>query len=68
VSWKDGVIITLVACLVWFGASIVRLENQRYAYSLEMCDQPEPLPAKPNCDIETRTHWTAHLLYGLRLI
>jgi hypothetical protein len=33
-----------------------------------MCDQPEPLPPKPNCDIETRTHWTAHLLYGLRLI
>jgi hypothetical protein len=68
-SYIVGSAVVLSALLVWFGATIVRVENQRYALSLGMC-QSDPLKvlAKAEClkSIETRTGWWWHLGYALR--
>jgi hypothetical protein len=67
-----GIITALVAINLWFGAAIVRLENQRYALSLDMCSgsTPEKLLRQHDClaNVQTRTSPIWHLLYGLRLL
>lgn len=68
-NWRDGLIASLLALLIWFGANIVRLENERYAYSLEMC-RVAGMPIKSQAciaQVQTRTSWIWHLAYGLRL-
>lgn len=69
---KSGLIVVLLALLVWFGASIARLENARYAASLGMCDQYQGLTLgeRAGClgRTKTRTSWVYNLLYGLRVI
>lgn len=36
-SEKNAIIIALVGLLIWFGAALARVENERYARSLSMC-------------------------------
>ena len=66
------VIALLTALLIWFGATIVEIENERYALSLEMCTLLDPagiesVVERDQCldDIETRTSWVWHLYYAL---
>ena len=65
-----GLVVTLGVLLVWFGATIVRLENQNYAMRTGMCDVFNP--AKPSLEssrcldeVETRTSSAWHLFYAL---
>lgn len=64
-----AVIVPLCAMLVWFGGTIARVENQRYALSLGMC-QSDPLKilSKPEClkVVRSRSGWWWHLGYALR--
>jgi hypothetical protein len=34
---KDVLIVVLLGLLIWFGAALVRIENERYALLLDMC-------------------------------
>jgi hypothetical protein len=64
-------ILVMVVLLIWCGATIIRLENYRYAASLGMCHQHHPdLVKMDDClrRAETRTHPLWHLLYGLGLL
>lgn len=65
-------IAVLLAINIWFGAAIVRLENQRYALSLDLCSgsTPEKLLQQHECLAKVRTRASPiwHLLYGLRLL
>lgn len=72
---KNGLIFLLLLLLIWFGASIIRLENARYALELEMCGRFDPALPRALIDredclkrIQTRTHPIYNLLYGLKLI
>jgi hypothetical protein len=51
---------------VWLMASLVRVENQRYAMQLGMCKQ-EVGDWDYKClkKVETRTSWVWHLVYAL---
>ena len=71
-NWAIGAL-TLV--IIWFGASIVRLENERFTLELEICGRFDPanppsLVARDKCLVkaQTRTHAIYNLLYGLKLI
>jgi len=59
----------LLSLLVWFGATIIRLENYHYAAALRMCDEHIDLAKRSQClnAKETRTSSIYHLLYGLRV-
>lgn len=65
-------IAVLVVLNLWFGATIVRIENERYALSLDMCpgNTPERLLHQHEClaKVQTRTSPVYHLLYGLGLL
>lgn len=67
-----AVITLLVALNLWFGAAIVRLENQRYALSLDMCagTTPAKLIRQHDClaRVQARTSPIYHLLYGLGIL
>ena len=67
---KNVVILALAACLLWFGAAIIRLERYHYAAMLDMCrDKALPHQRDECLELtETRTHSIFHLLYGLRLL
>ena len=69
---KNLVIGVLTLALVWFGASLVRVENERYALELEMCGtlSPENSTERSKCldEVETRTGPLWHLVYGLGII
>lgn len=65
----------LILLLIWFGVTIIRLENAHYANLLGMCDKegviyssnPQALIERENCSlkIETRTSGVWHLYYAL---
>lgn len=69
---KNIIILALSLLLVWFGVSLVRVENQRYALLLESCGNwtPEDSVKRIECleNIETRTGPIYHLIYGLGLL
>jgi len=70
---KSIIIFVLAAMLVWFGTTIVRLENYHYAAQMGYCQEYEiPLEsrAKNKClnEKQTRTNPIWHLLYGLRIL
>jgi len=70
---KNVIIFTLAAMLVWFGATIVRLENYYHANQMGYCQEYElPLEsrARKNClnAKQTRTNPIWHLVYGLRIV
>jgi hypothetical protein len=66
-----AIIATLVALNLWFGAAIIRLENQRHALRLGMCpgNTMEELLRRNDClaNVQTRTSPGYHLLYGLQI-
>jgi hypothetical protein len=64
---KDAAIVALSVILLWFGTSLVRVENERYALFLDMCPRPHNDPLLfPDCTgIETRTSWVWNLAYDL---
>jgi len=60
--------------LVWFGATIVRLENYHYAVQVGMCDEYNNdiltrFNEKEDClnNTKTRTSFMWSLLYGLKV-
>lgn len=65
----------LVLLLIWFGLTIIRLENAHYANFLGMCDKegvvyntnPQALIERDQCSqaAETRTSGIWHLYYAL---
>lgn len=69
---KNIIIAVLSLALVWFGTSLVRVENERYALELEMCGtwSPENSVKRTDCmkNVETRTGAIYHLIYGLGLL
>ena len=70
---KNVIIIALAAMLVWFGTTIVRLENYHYANQMGFCQEYEiPLEsrARNKCldERQTRTNPVWHLLHGLLII
>ncbi|RZN31277.1 hypothetical protein CWO90_17580 [Bradyrhizobium sp. Leo121] len=66
----------LLLVVIVLGASVVRLENYRYADSLGMCseffsrDDPRKRMERERCleTSQTRTHWLWHLLYGTKIL
>lgn len=67
-----GLVILLMVLLVWFGATIVRLENQNYAMQLGLCGEVnaadfQSVLERSRCleEIETRTSPLWHLYYAL---
>ncbi len=67
-----GLSILLLVLLVWFGATIVRLENQNYAMLLGMCgefssENLQSVIERNSCleEVETRTSPLWHLYYAL---
>lgn len=69
---KNLVILVLLGLLVWFGATIVRLENYRYAAQLGMCSDYSAiqLVERHRCLSETQTRTSSfwHLVYALGLL
>ncbi len=60
---------TLCGLLLWFGASLVRVENQRYALEVGLCkSDPLKLAEGAKClkAVESRNTWWWHLLHALR--
>ncbi len=69
---KEKIIIAvLLVILIWFCTAIVRLENYHYAVQVGFCQEYSNLDLvkKDEClnKTETRTNWTWHLLYGLKI-
>ena len=67
-----GLVVALGVLLVWFGATIVRLENQNYAMRIGMCGEHnaadfESIMTRNRCleEVETRTSALGHLYYAL---
>lgn len=54
--------------VVWLSATLVRVENERYALSLGMCrDATTGLTNRECLDkVQTRTAWYWHLFYSLK--
>lgn len=72
---KNLLIFLLLLLLIWFGSAVVRLENIGYANDLNMCpsfdpSQPNSVAERRACldEIQTRTSFVWHLLYGLRIL
>ena len=72
---KNTAIVALVVILVWFGMTIVRLENQRYAMELGICGNfdpghPQSLVARAKCleTVQTRISAVYNLVYGLKIL
>jgi hypothetical protein len=61
--------LVLIGILVWFGATIVPIENKRYALELGMCSDFEALEfiERQACfdSVETRSNWVWHHYYAL---
>ena len=63
-------IISLMMCF-WLSLSLVKVENQRYALIVGMCNMKDTSPELRLIDyqclskVETRTSWIWHLFYGL---
>jgi hypothetical protein len=59
--------------IVWLSASLVRVENQRYAMQVGMCEDKVLLEKVQQIGwdyaclskVETRTNWMWHLFYAL---
>jgi len=67
------IIILLITLLVWFGLTIVRLENYHYANQVGFCNEYsslENLLEKDKClnEKETRTNPIWHLFFGLKIL
>lgn len=58
----------LLALVIWLAASLVRVENQRYALRIGMCEGPVTSQKFYDCieTVQTRTGWWWHLFYALK--
>ena len=63
-------LISIIFC-VWLSFSLVKVENERYALFVGMCDKKDSPTELRLIDfqclskVETRTHWVWHLFYAL---
>ena len=71
---KDLIILLLCAIIYWFGSALIRVENERYALRMHMCQNITDITLFTNQDkpmdcskVQTRTSPLAHLFYGLQL-
>lgn len=64
---KNAIIGLLILVLAFTFYRVIQLENERYALTLGMCQQPASNLPDLSClrDAETRTNWLWHLYYGL---
>jgi len=53
--------------ILWFGSALVRVENERYALSIGMCQPFEHVLPDMTCikKTQTRTGWWWHLYFAL---
>jgi hypothetical protein len=70
---KNVIIFIFAAMLVWFGTTIVRLENYYFASQMGYCQEykiPLESRARNKClnEKQTRTNPIWHLLHGLRIV
>lgn len=70
---KSTAIVFLLLIVVWLSATVIRLENFRYATFVGFCSEPaETIPGQPlkryEClkSKETRTNGLWHLYYALK--
>jgi hypothetical protein len=68
---KNAVIAVLAALVVWLSLQVIRLENYRYASSIGMCSEQDPMDPlsfskRDQClrAVQTRTNGLWHLWYG----
>lgn len=63
-------LIILSVLVIWLAASLVRVENQRYALQVGMCRDAATGLTDFTClgTVETRTSWVWHLLYGVGVL
>ena len=56
--------------LAWETLALARVENERYALTLGMCWDRTIGVADPKClqEVETRTSWVWHVVYGLGVL
>lgn len=52
--------------VLWFGAALVRIENERYALVIGLCKVDVTI-LTDTClaEVQTRTSWLWHLYYAL---
>lgn len=69
------IILLLFILLIWFGFTIVRIENERYALIVGVCGDVdvadfETVRERSQCldTVQTRTSPFWHLLYGLGVL
>lgn len=64
--WLRACLVVMTVLLVWTGNALVRVENQRYAMQVGMC-QGDLNMVNLTClkDVQTRTGWWWHLYYAL---
>lgn len=62
---RIGLVVASLA-IVWLATTLVRVENQRYALTIGMCQGPVLPDWKCLETVETRTGWWWHLFYALK--
>lgn len=70
---KSTLIAILLAVVFVLGATVVRVENERYAFQLGFChgiDDPRTLMAPTSIraclnSVQTRTSWIGHIYYAV---
>lgn len=68
-SASTVLVVILLALLMWFGAALARVENERYALQMGLCSSnPANTLALFDClkKAETRTGWWWHIFYALK--
>jgi hypothetical protein len=63
---KNALILTLALAVMMLGYRLVHVENERYALFMGLCTQHSPSTCLN--EVETRTSWVWHLVYGLGII
>jgi len=65
---KSAAIVALLLIIAVLADRVVRIENQRYALSVDLCkyDAAKP-PQRGDClqKVQTRTSWFWHLYYAM---
>jgi hypothetical protein len=60
-------LLILLVMVIWLAASLVRVENQRYALQTGLCRDSQGLTDFKCLEaVQTRTGWLWHLFYALR--
>jgi hypothetical protein len=59
-------LIAALAVCLWLAIALVRVENERYAMVVGLCQRDVVKPIQPCLDrVQTRTGWWWHLYYAL---